>query len=261
MFPLECLDLLISWLLENILSKGLFIFPRIIIYLLSVPLLLFFFPHISCCVLLPRDFDMKNHSTFPSWMLSCLSFLASAECFPNPQLRWWILLQTFPMGQPTHKLTPPLSLVHGVKPFSCFGTRLNCHSWLFLCTSSKCCKTPANLVSQLLAVFAAVQKVFWLSTRPVVVLADRCSAASRRGHPTWGPCRSLPRLDETVGNTSYNCIKIWTWREKCFYSHHGKNQEHKPEENAGRAENRFHPEAQEVWATTGAFLQLLAKDS
>lgn len=172
MFPLECLDLLISWLLENILSKGLFIFPRIVIYLLSVPLLLFFFPHISCCVLLPRDFDIKNHSTFPNWMLSCLSFLASAECFPNPQLRWWILLQTFPMGQPTYKLTPPLSLVHGVKPFSCFSTRLNRHSWLFLCTSSKCCKTPANLVSQLLAVFAAVQKVFWLSTWPVVVLAD-----------------------------------------------------------------------------------------
>lgn len=110
-----------------------------------------------------------------------------------------------------YNLTPKFSLVCGAKPLSCFGTRLNGHAWLFFFTSSKCHKTSVNIVSRLLSVFAAVQKISWLSTWPVVVLVwDRCLAASYRRHPTWGPCRSQPRLDETVGNTSYNCIKDWT---------------------------------------------------
>lgn len=119
--------------------------------------------------------------------------------------------------QPIYKLTLRFPLVHGAKPFSCFGTRLNNHSWLFFRTSSKHHKTPANLVSQILAVFAAVQKISWLSMQPVVVLVwQTCFAVLCRRDPTWGPRRSQTRLDETVGNTSYNCIKIWTWRKKTF---------------------------------------------
>lgn len=110
-------------------------------------------------------------------------------------------------GQPIYKLTTPA--------FSCFDTWLIRYSWIFFCTSSKCRKKPANLASQLLAVFVAVQKVSWLSTRPEAVLVwHRCLAAMCRGHPTWGPGRSQPRVNETVGNTSHNCIKIWTWRKK-----------------------------------------------
>lgn len=260
MFLLEFLKL-VSGQLENILSKGHFLFSRIFIHLLSLPFSLFFFPCIFCCVLPPRDFDIKPHSTFSNWMLSCLSFCSCRmHLTSSAQIVNFTTKPSY--RQPIYKFTPLFSLVHGLKPFSRFGTRLNSHSWLFFSTSSKCRKTPAKLVSQLLAVFAAVQKISWLSTWPVVVLVwHRCLAALCREHPTWGPCRSQPGLNETAGNVSCYCIKIQTRRIKCFYSHHWKNQECEPEEIAGRAENIFHPEAWELWATTGAFLQVVSKES
>lgn len=108
-------------LLENILSKTpshssfSFLSPRIFEYLLPAPFLLFSL-QISCCVLPQRAFGIKNHSTSPDRMLSCLCFLVSVYMPKILSSDREFHYELF-FGQFICKLTPPFCLVLGAKPF------------------------------------------------------------------------------------------------------------------------------------------------
>lgn len=89
---------------QNIVSKGFLFLSEscIVVDLLSVPYVPYvplfsvdFFACISCYILPPRDFNIKNPHTFPNWILSCLSFLPCLECTLSLQLKMANFLTKF----------------------------------------------------------------------------------------------------------------------------------------------------------------------